>query len=198
MNPQARVPIPNCPQKGRTYSVRYGPPHRNVFSTSPLHFTSVLAAMFKLGQLLLTIATVALFHGENSPWTSISHEVLTRFSQLLSQHTNVCPSLICNNISALQYIYHPLDLSLLKALGRPEGSIPSSVCVPFLEFLSSIYYSFPFHHQIVLESFVALFLGIIGACLNAPPLKEITWASEMRTRYAATHLLISLFALGSS
>jgi len=52
-------------------------------------------------------------------------------------------------------------LSHLKALGRPEGSLPSSI---------------------VLESLLALFLGIIGACVKAPPLKEITWASEMKTR----------------
>jgi len=49
----------------------------------------------------------------------------------------------------------------LKALGRPEGSLPSSI---------------------VLESLFALFLGIIGACVKAPPFKEITWASEMKTR----------------
>ncbi|KAF8967605.1 hypothetical protein BDZ97DRAFT_1656039, partial [Flammula alnicola] len=34
--------------------------------------------------------------------------------------------------------------------------------------------------QIVLETFGALFLGILGACLNTPPFKEITWSSEMR------------------
>ncbi len=38
--------------------------------------------------------------------------------------------------------------------------------------------------QIVLELLLALFLGIIGACLKAPALKEITWASEMKTRCA--------------
>jgi hypothetical protein len=51
----------------------------------------------------------------------------------------------------------------LKALGRPETSLPSSI---------------------VLESLLALFLGITGACLKAPALKEITWASEMKTRCA--------------
>jgi len=51
--------------------------------------------------------------------------------------------------------------SFSKALGRPEASLPASI---------------------VLESFIALFLGIIGACLKAPPLKDITWASEMKTR----------------
>ncbi|KAN0121277.1 magnesium transporter [Russula decolorans] len=52
-------------------------------------------------------------------------------------------------------------LSHWKALREPEKSIPSSI---------------------VFESLVALFLGIMGACLKAPPLKEITWASEMKTR----------------
>ncbi|KAJ6619859.1 magnesium transporter [Mycena sp. CBHHK59/15] len=52
-------------------------------------------------------------------------------------------------------------LSHLKAMGRPEGSLPT---------------------DIVLEALFALVLGIIGASLNAPPLKEITWAAEMRKR----------------
>ncbi|KAF8075091.1 magnesium transporter [Lyophyllum atratum] len=50
-------------------------------------------------------------------------------------------------------------LSHLKALGRPEGPLP---------------------HSIILETLVGLVLGIFGASLNAPELKEITWASEMR------------------
>ncbi|KAF9530455.1 magnesium transporter [Crepidotus variabilis] len=50
-------------------------------------------------------------------------------------------------------------LSYLKALERPEGSLPP---------------------DIVVETLLSLVLGIIGACLNAPPLKEITWSSEMR------------------
>ncbi|KAH9995408.1 magnesium transporter [Russula compacta] len=75
-----------------------------------------------LGRILLTIATVALFHAAFSTYEHRSH---------------------------------------LKALGRPETSLPSSI---------------------IFESLIALFLGIIGACLNAPALKEITWASEMRTR----------------
>ncbi|KAL0953811.1 hypothetical protein HGRIS_004991 [Hohenbuehelia grisea] len=53
------------------------------------------------------------------------------------------------------------DLSHLKALGRPEGSLP---------------------HDIIGEALVALALGIVGASLNAPKLKEISWASEMQTR----------------
>ncbi|KAH9036415.1 hypothetical protein EDB84DRAFT_1186165 [Lactarius hengduanensis] len=35
---------------------------------------------------------------------------------------------------------------------------------------------------IVLESLLALFLGIIGACVKAPALQKITLASEMNTR----------------
>ncbi|KAH9975983.1 hypothetical protein BGW80DRAFT_1295652 [Lactifluus volemus] len=37
-------------------------------------------------------------------------------------------------------------------------------------------------HGVIIESFVALFFGIIGACIKAPAFKEITWASEMKTR----------------
>ncbi|PPQ64224.1 hypothetical protein CVT24_008600 [Panaeolus cyanescens] len=50
-------------------------------------------------------------------------------------------------------------LSHLKALDRPEGPIPPDIAV---------------------ETLVALVLGILGACLNTPPLKDITWSSEMR------------------
>ncbi|KAF8817383.1 hypothetical protein BYT27DRAFT_7198910 [Phlegmacium glaucopus] len=49
--------------------------------------------------------------------------------------------------------------SHLKALGRPEGPIPQ---------------------DIVIECFIGLLSGILGASLNAPPLKQITWASEMQ------------------
>jgi len=52
-------------------------------------------------------------------------------------------------------------LSHLKAMGRPEGSLPIDV---------------------ILEAFFALVLGILGASLNSPTLKEITWAAEMRKR----------------
>jgi hypothetical protein len=38
------------------------------------------------------------------------------------------------------------------------------------------------HPQIVLEALVSLLLGITGASLDAPELKEITWASEMKKR----------------
>src|SRR6266571_6294298 len=44
--------------------------------------------------------------------------------------------------------------------------------------------SLPPTRQIVLESLLALFLGIIGACLQAPAVKEITWVSEMKSRCA--------------
>lgn len=36
--------------------------------------------------------------------------------------------------------------------------------------------------QVVLETMVALLLGILGAVLNTPSLKEITWSSEMKLR----------------
>ncbi|KAI0038665.1 hypothetical protein FA95DRAFT_1505224 [Auriscalpium vulgare] len=75
-----------------------------------------------LGQLLLLISTLALFHVAFSTYEHLSH---------------------------------------LKALGRPEGSLPVDV---------------------VLESLVALALGIIGGCVKAPAPKEISWASEMKLR----------------
>ncbi|KAF9006116.1 membrane magnesium transporter-domain-containing protein [Cyathus striatus] len=50
-------------------------------------------------------------------------------------------------------------LSHLKALERPEGSLP---------------------RDIIFETLIALAIGILGASLSTPPLKEITWASEMQ------------------
>ncbi|KAL4259674.1 membrane magnesium transporter family protein [Pleurotus pulmonarius] len=52
-------------------------------------------------------------------------------------------------------------LSHLKNSGRLEGSLP---------------------YDIMLEAYIALFIGILGASLSAPTLKQITWASEMQTR----------------
>jgi hypothetical protein len=34
----------------------------------------------------------------------------------------------------------------------------------------------------VFEALAALVLGVLGASLNAPPLKDITWQSEMKKR----------------
>ena len=39
----------------------------------------------------------------------------------------------------------------------------------------------------VYESVFALILGTLGASLNAPPLKDITWASEMRKRWVLSY-----------
>ncbi|RDB23515.1 Membrane magnesium transporter 2 [Hypsizygus marmoreus] len=75
-----------------------------------------------LGQVLLVLATVAIFHSAFSAYEHLAH---------------------------------------LKALGRPEGSLPQSV---------------------VVETLIAMVLGILGASLSTPELKEITWASEMRKR----------------
>ncbi|KAF8737217.1 hypothetical protein AX14_013253 [Amanita brunnescens Koide BX004] len=51
--------------------------------------------------------------------------------------------------------------SHLKALGTLEGRLP---------------------RDIVWEALLSLFLGIMGASLSTPELKEITWASEMKKR----------------
>ena len=73
------------------------------------------------------------------------------------------------------------DLSHLKALGRPEGTLPTDVRSFFLTPIISLLNVL----QIVIEALIGLALSIVGACLyvNAStPLKEITWASEMRKR----------------
>jgi len=57
--------------------------------------------------------------------------------------------------SAYEHLTH------LKALGRPEGSLPA---------------------DIVFEALAALVIGVLGASLNVPPLKDITWQSEMKKR----------------
>jgi len=52
-------------------------------------------------------------------------------------------------------------LSHLKALGKPEGPLPA---------------------DIMFEALTALIVGMLGASLNAPPLKDISWQSEMKKR----------------
>ncbi|GJE91279.1 membrane magnesium transporter-like protein [Phanerochaete sordida] len=52
-------------------------------------------------------------------------------------------------------------LSQLKALGRPEGALPT---------------------DIVIEAIVALALGTLGSVLRTDELREITWRSEMKKR----------------
>ncbi|CCM02577.1 uncharacterized protein FIBRA_04680 [Fibroporia radiculosa] len=52
-------------------------------------------------------------------------------------------------------------LSYLKALGRPEGALPP---------------------DIVLEAMSALVLGIVGAAIRSPALREVTWRGEMKRR----------------
>ncbi|KAH9840044.1 magnesium transporter [Rhodofomes roseus] len=54
-------------------------------------------------------------------------------------------------------------LSYLKALGRPEGSLPQ---------------------DIVFEAIAALILGIVGSAIRTPELREVTWRSEMKRRSA--------------
>ncbi|EIN03505.1 hypothetical protein PUNSTDRAFT_78103 [Punctularia strigosozonata HHB-11173 SS5] len=53
------------------------------------------------------------------------------------------------------------DLSHIKAIGKSEGTLPSDV---------------------VIEAIVSLVLATMGASMRTPTLKEITWASEMKTR----------------
>ncbi|KAF7308890.1 hypothetical protein MKEN_01089300 [Mycena kentingensis (nom. inval.)] len=52
-------------------------------------------------------------------------------------------------------------LSHLKAIGRPEGSLPL---------------------DIILEALFALIIGTVGASLNTPALKELSWVAETQKR----------------
>jgi len=58
-------------------------------------------------------------------------------------------------------------LSYLKALGRPEGAIPQ---------------------DIVVEAIAALVIGVVGAAVRTPELREMTWRSEMKRRATLDHL----------
>jgi hypothetical protein len=72
-----------------------------------------------------------------------------------------------------------IDLSLLKALDRPQDKrLPLDVRGTLFIYrprrMTDIIYV-----QIIIESVVAFTLFIVGVIIHAPPLKEITWASEM-------------------
>ncbi|KAJ8482609.1 hypothetical protein ONZ51_g5253 [Trametes cubensis] len=70
--------------------------------------------------------------------------------------------LIVATIALLHAAYSTYEhLSHLKALGRPEGTLPN---------------------DILLEAFASLFLAIVGATVRSPPLREVTWRSEMKRR----------------
>jgi hypothetical protein len=70
--------------------------------------------------------------------------------------------LFAATIALLHAAYSAYEhLSILKALGKPEDSLPASI---------------------VLEALGALILGTLGASLSIPELKEISWRSEMKTR----------------
>ncbi|KAI0325906.1 hypothetical protein GY45DRAFT_175846 [Cubamyces sp. BRFM 1775] len=72
--------------------------------------------------------------------------------------------LIVATVALLHAAYSTYEhLSHLKALGRPEGALPNDV-------------------SILLEAFASLFLAIVGATVRSPPLREVTWRSEMKRR----------------
>lgn len=77
------------------------------------------------------------------------------------------------------------DYSHLKAFGKPEGSLPLDVGAT----LPPRTYTPHTHTQIILEALLGLSTGILGASLNAPSLKEVTWSSEMKVRYVYTHVI---------
>ncbi|KAG6381692.1 hypothetical protein JVT61DRAFT_293 [Boletus reticuloceps] len=55
----------------------------------------------------------------------------------------------------------------------------NSLICPFLNVIG---------RKTVYESVFALILGTLGASLNAPPLKDITWASEMKKRWVLSNV----------
>ncbi|KAH9935077.1 hypothetical protein B0H21DRAFT_711606 [Amylocystis lapponica] len=69
-------------------------------------------------------------------------------------------------------IWH--DLSHLKALGKPEDTLP-----PDMRTHAQL------SHPLVFEALAALVLVTVGAVLRTPALREVTCRSEMRHRAVA-------------
>lgn len=107
-------------------------------------------------------------------------------------HTSVRgPIATLFNIIRLPDIYSFFkDLSYLKALERPEGPIPQEV--NYLNMHKKHDSDCILATKIVLETLLALFLGILGACLNTPAFKEITWSSEMRKQYVVPNFSFTI------
>ncbi|KAJ6518885.1 hypothetical protein C8R45DRAFT_809043 [Mycena sanguinolenta] len=84
-------------------------------------------------------------------WQQLPYFTVSSF--VSSVHT-----ILTTQVAAFSTYEH---LSHLKAMGRPEGSLPTDIIVVAL---------------------FALVVGTLGASLNAPPLKEISWSAEMRKR----------------
>ncbi|KAF7309899.1 hypothetical protein MIND_00362200 [Mycena indigotica] len=99
------------------------------------------------------------------PWSVERSELRARGSQkLTSLNDNMLGALLLAlaTIAVFHAAFSTYEhLSHLKAVGRPEGSLP---------------------FDIILEALFALVVGTVGASLNAPQLKEISWAAEMQKR----------------
>ncbi|KAL9710984.1 hypothetical protein Ac2012v2_005524 [Leucoagaricus gongylophorus] len=65
----------------------------------------------------------------------------------------------CSNLASAGYSGYEY-LSRLKALGQPQEALPKDIAI---------------------ETLFGAILGIIGAALLGPPLKQISWASEIKT-----------------
>lgn len=92
-------------------------------------------------------------------------QVTSHFSNLPVPHNSMLgkPLLLVASLLLSHAVYTVYNqLSHLKALRQPDKPIS----------LNIVYY----------ECTLALITGVLGASLNAPPLKDITWASEMRKR----------------
>ena len=165
----------------------------------PLRATSypriLVPATTMLGRTSLTNCHMALFHGKNNQFLSRTWHL----SAILSTIFHSCFLNLWTNGSfkhittiAVQNKSYRLDVLHWKAQGKPENPISLSVCIV----LSCMVISwFPFQSQDRLECLVALILGTTGAYLKAPPLKEITLASEMRKRCARAYSLFVLYIL---
>ena len=95
---------------------------------------------------------------------------------------------VCNEVVLTKSMHihkPPIDLSHLKALNQLQEdvqSLPLNVCKATASVIAHKAHT-TLNVQIILESALALVTFIIGSTLNAPALKEITWASEMSRRY---------------
>lgn len=88
------------------------------------------------------------------------------------------------------HLHSHVDLSRLKALGQPQEALPKDVGFPLHGSTPSTTHRPRNILQIAIETLIGAILGIIGASLYGPPLKQISWASEMRQQYAS---ILSIF-----
>lgn len=81
----------------------------------------------------------------------------------------------------------PPDLSILKSLGKPASSIPSSVRAIIPPTHGRLSFSnpppLPSVRQIWYESLLSFILFVPAVTMTVAPLEDITWRGEMQKRY---------------